>query len=89
MVDTFHASVSTGVVGARYEFMYTLQLVYGGRQSSAELRSIIGQEGGRASPQRDEVVQHNVCGAFGGEFGCGDGEHVCAAAKAVREEEDV
>ena len=85
----FHASVSTGVIGARCELMYTWQLAYGGRQSSAELRSIIGQEGGRASPQRDEAVHQNVCGAFGGEFGCGDGKHVCAAAKAVREEEDV
>ena len=26
---------------------------------------------------------------FGGDFGCGDGKDVSAAAKAVREEEDV
>ena len=51
--------------------------------------SIIGQEGGRTSPQRDEAVHQNVRGAFGGEFGCGDGKHVCATAKAIREEEDV
>ena len=42
MVDTFHASVST-VIGARRELMYPWQLVYGRRQSSAELRSIIGR----------------------------------------------
>ena len=53
------------------------------------LGSIIGQEGGRTSPQRDEAVHQDVCGAFGSEFGCGDGEHVRATAKAIREEEDV
>ena len=64
---------------------YPQQLVHGGRQPSAELRSIIGQDGGRAFSQRDDAVHQNVCG----EFGRGDGKHVCAAAKAVREEEDV
>ena len=63
-----------------------LQLVHGGRQPSAELRSIIGQEGGRTSPQRDEAVHQNVCGDFGGEFGCGDGKHVRSTAKAIRGE---
>ena len=38
---------------------------------------------------RDEAVHQNVCSTFGGEFGCGDGKHVCATAKVVREEEDV
>ena len=51
--------------------------------------SIIGQEGGRASPERDEAVHQDVCGAFGCEFGRGNGKHVCATAKAVREKEDV
>ena len=88
MVDTFHTS-TTGVIGARRELMYPQQLVHGGRQPSAESRSIIGQEGGRTSPQRDEAVHPNVGGAFGGEFGCGDGKHVRATAKAIREEEDV
>ena len=50
---------------------------------------IVGQEDGRTSPQRDEVVHQNVCGASGGEFGCGDGEHVRATAKAIRDKEDV
>ena len=68
---------------------YPWQLVHGGRQPSAELRSVIGQEGGRTSPQRDEAVHQNVCGAFDGEFGCGDGKHVRATTKAIREEEDV
>ena len=58
-----------------------LQLVHGGPQSSTELRSIIGQEAGRASPQRDEVVHQNVRSALGGEFGCGDGEHVARRLK--------
>ena len=88
VVHTFHTS-TTGVIGARRELMYPLQLAHGGRQSSVELRSIIGQEGGRTSAQRDEAVHQNVCGAFGGEFGYGDGEHVPATAKATREEEDV
>ena len=51
--------------------------------------SIIGQESERASPQKNEAVHQDVCGAFSGEFGCGDGKHVSAAATAVREEEDV
>ena len=51
--------------------------------------SIIGQEGGRASPQGNEAVHQDVCGAFSREFGCGDGKPVSAAAKAVRDEEDV
>ena len=61
------------------------------RRSPVERRIevIIGQEGGWASLQGDEAVHQDVCGAFGGEFGCGDGKHVCAAAKAVREKEDV
>ena len=89
MVDTFHTSIPTGVVGARRELMYLYQRVYGGLQSSAELRSIIGQKGGRASPRRDEAVHQNVCGAFGGKLDCGGGKHVRAMAKAIREEEDV
>ena len=88
MVDTFHTS-TTGGIGVRRELMYPEQLLHGGRQPSAEFRSIIGQEGGRTSPQRDEGVHQNVCGAFGGEFGCGDNKHVRATAKAIREEEDV
>ena len=35
------------------------------------------------------MVHQDVCGAFGGEFGCGDGKNVRATAKAIREEEDV
>ena len=44
--------------------------------------SIIGQEGGWASPWGDEVVRQNVCGAFG--FSRGNGKHIRATAKAVR-----
>ena len=42
---------------------------------------IIGQEG--------EAVHQDVCGAFGCVFGRGNGKHVCATAKAVREKKDV
>ena len=56
---------------------------------SANLRPIIGQEGGRASPQRDEAVHQNVFSAFGGEFDRGNGEHVRVTAEAIGEEEDV
>ena len=49
--------------------------------------SIIGQEGGWASPYRDAVIHLDVCGAFG--FGRGNGKHIRATAKAVREKEDV
>ena len=85
MVDTFYASVSAGVVGARGKLMNPEQLVNGGRESSTKLKAIIGQEGGRASPQRNEAVYQNGCGAFGGKFGRGNSEHVGTATKAVRE----
>ena len=84
MVDTFYASISAGVVGARGKLMNPEQIVNGGREST-KLKAIIGQEGGRASPQRNEAVYENVCGAFGGKFGRGNSEHVGTAAKAVRE----
>ena len=54
MVNTFYASVSAGVVGARGKLMNPEQLVNSGRESSTKLKTIIGQEGGRASPQRKE-----------------------------------
>ena len=85
MVDTLYASVSAGVVGARSKLMNPEQLVNGGCESSTKLKAIIGQKGGRASPQRNEAVYQNVCGAFGGKFGRGNSEHVGTAAKAVRE----
>ena len=65
MVDTFYASVAAGVVGARGELVNPEQFLNGGRESSTKLKAIIGQEGGRASPQRNEAVYRNVCGAFG------------------------
>ena len=85
MVDTFYASVTAGVVDARGKLMNPEQLVNSGRESSTKLKAIIGQEGGRASPQRNEAVYQNICGAFGGKFGCDISEHVGTAAKAVRE----
>ena len=85
MVDTFYASVSAGLVGARGKLMNPEQLVNGGRESSAKSKAIIGQEGGRASLQRNEAVYQNVCGAFGGKFGRGNSKHVGTAAKGVRE----
>ena len=85
MVDTFHASVSAGVVGARGKLMNSEQLVNYGRKSSIELKAIIGQEGKWTTPQRKVAVYQNVCGAFGGKFGRGNIEHVGTAAKAVRE----
>ena len=56
MVGTFYASVSAGVVGVRGRLMNPEQLVNGGRESRTKLKTIIGQEGGRASSQRNEVV---------------------------------
>ena len=37
----------------------------------------------------DEAVHQDVCGAFGCEFGRGNGKHVRATAKVVRGKEDV
>ena len=84
MVDTFHASVSAGVVGARGKVMNSEQLVNCGRKSITEFKAIIRQEGRRTTPQRKVAVYQNVCGAFGGKFGSGDSEYVGTAAKAVR-----
>ena len=85
MVDTFYASVSAGVVGARGKLMNPKQLVNSGRESSTKLKAIMGQEGGRPSSQRNEVFYQNVGGAFGGKFGRGNSEHIGTATKAVRE----
>ena len=85
MVDTFYASVSARVVGARGKLMNPEQFVNSGRESSTKLKAVIGQEGGRASPQRKEAVYQNVCGTFGGKFGRGNSEHVGTATKAFRE----
>ena len=46
-------------------------------------------KGGRVSPKRDIAFHHDVGSAFCGEFGCGDSEHICAAAETIREKEDV
>ena len=77
------------MVGARGKLMNPEQLVNSGRESSTKSKAIIGQDGGRASPQRNKAVYQNIGGAIGGEFGRGNSEHVGTAAKAVREEEDV
>ena len=53
------------------------------------MRSVIVQKGGCASSERDVAVHQDVGGAFCGEFGCGDSEHVRAAAEAIREKVDV
>ena len=84
MVDTFHASVSAEVVGARGKLVNSEQLVNCGRKSSTELKAIIRQEGRRTTPQKKVAVYQNVCGAFGGKNGRGNSEQVGTAAKAVR-----
>ena len=53
------------------------------------MRSVIGQKGGRASPERDLVVHQDVGSAFCGEFGSGDREYVRMANETVREQEEV
>ena len=53
MVNAFDAAVTARVVGAGREFANAKKLIYGSCQLGTELRSIVGQEGGRESPDRD------------------------------------
>ena len=89
VVLSFDAVVSAGVVGAGREFVYVEQFIYRCWEQGAKLRSVIGQEGGRAPPERDVAVHQDIGVTFSGEFGCSDSEHVRAAAEAIREKEDV
>ena len=72
VVLSFDAVVSAGVVGAGREFVYAEQFIYRCWEQGAKLRSVIGQEGGRAPPERDVAVHQDIGGAFRGEFGCSD-----------------
>ena len=85
VVYSFNATVSPWVVGAGGEYLLPSSL-YGCCELDAKLRSVIGQEGERTSPERDLAVRQDIGGAFSGEFGCSDSEHVRAAAEAIREE---
>ena len=70
---TFNAAVSADMVCAGREFVYT----------------VIRQNGGRATPEKDVAVHHDVGSAFCGEFSCCQSEHTRAAAETIREKEDV
>lgn len=67
MIDTFHATIA--VCRA---FVYGGQFVHGGCELSEDLRSVVGKEGGRESPERDIAVYHNVGSPFRCEFICSD-----------------
>ena len=45
------------------------------------MEAVVGEETNEASPQKDVLVDHNVGGALGREFGRRDGLHVCAPAE--------
>ena len=88
MVNAFYATVTAGVVGAGREFADAEKLIYCSCQLGTKLRSVIGQEGGWAKPERDVAVHQDIGGAFCGEFCRCDSEHVRAAAEAIREKVD-
>ena len=50
---------------------------------------VVGQEGGRATPERNVAVNQDVPSVFCVEFSCGNIEHVRTAAETVREKEDI
>ena len=60
VVLSFDAVVSAGVVGAGREFVYAEQFIYRCWEQGAKLRSVIGQEGGRAPPERDVAVHQDI-----------------------------
>ena len=64
-------------------------MIYGSCQLGTKLRSVIGQEGGWASPERDVTVHQDIGSAHCGEFCRCDSEHIRTAAEAVCEEEDI
>ena len=51
--------------------------------------SVVGQEGGRVTPESDVAVNQDVHSAYCGEFSCGDSEHIHTAAETAREKEDI
>ena len=55
----------------------------------AELESVVGKEGNRASPERDVPVDQYVGRAGSGELSLSSSVHVGAPAETVGEEENV
>ena len=66
VVNAFNATVTARVVGAGYKFSNAEKLVYGSGQLGAELRSVIGQESGRTSPERNVTVHQDIGSAICG-----------------------
>ena len=50
---------------------------------------VVGQEGGRATPERNVAVNQDVPSVFCVQFSCGNIEHVRTAAETVREKDDI
>ena len=67
-VYAFDATVSGRVVGSSREFVDAEQFIYGSCELGAKLRSVIGQEGGWTSPERDVTVHQDIDGTFCGEM---------------------
>ena len=69
VVDAFNPTVAVGMVGTCSDFAHVEALKKGNRQFGAELKTIVGQDAGRAAPERYVFVDQNVSGALGGEGG--------------------
>lgn len=89
IIDTFDDTIAANEVGACREVVYAESFVYGGCDLTAELKFVIGQKAGRASPEMDITVHQSSGSDFGCEFSCGNREHVRTAAKTICDEEDV
>ena len=83
MVDPLDAAAGAGVVGAGVDLADANAVVDGGRQLGGELLTIVGEERHRASPERDALVEQDVCSFGGREVLCRDSEHVGPAAETV------
>ena len=89
VIHALDVAVAVRMIGACCNFVHAVQLADSVRQLGAEMEAVVGEETNRTSPQRGVLVNHNVGGAFGREFGPRNGVNVRAPAETVGEKENV
>lgn len=70
-------------------FVGAQEVVDGGGKFGDKLEAFVGDEVRRKPPQCDVPVNEDVGGAFCGEFGGSNTEHVITVAKTIGETQDV
>ena len=63
MIEALDAAVSAGVVGAGGDLVNAEALVKSAGKVRSKLKSVVGNEGDEASPERDVAVDEDVGGA--------------------------